>query len=203
MKTAMEERSEKISRQLAVLATQRREFDGKLATERAARDRAVTRRAQFVEKLTEKGESFSAKAHLELDECDAAIRVADRMIESFEKSLAKIVNEVTIFTGEQAQVAEAIEQERRAESLRVAQIQYRERLNVLGRELDAVRCSMDSLNALQQEVVANCGAGADAFVIGLLAEFHTRQHNPEQNGIRPTVPNHGNFAYRVSPGVKR
>lgn len=200
--TPTAERAAKLRNQLAALDVAKQKTESKLAEEHATLRRVASKRGELVESLTGANEVVSRRAHKELDECDSAIRVTERMTEGLQKALSKTVQEIESLRNELGQIEQAIAAEAQAEGLRVFAVQLKQARRSAEEALSNARTALAALNSTAARGVEQYGVAAQNFVLPALDEFRHGQVNPELLGWRDSRPNFANLQFTVRPMVK-
>src|SRR5258708_2968256 len=158
--TTVAKRAAQIRTQVAVLGTQKEQTAVKLADQHATIRRVALKRGGLVELLTGANDADSRRAHKELDECDLAIRVGERMAESLQKALAKTVHEIQGLDAELAEAELAIQEQERARALEAFQIKLQQAARRAAESLDNVRTDLAALSVFAAKGVDAHGINA-------------------------------------------
>ena len=198
---AATEQAARLRNQISALDTQKQETETKLAEEHAKLRRVALKRGELVESLTG-ANGAGARAHREIDECDSAIRLAERMTESLQKALSKVANEIQALSAELSEVQQAIETEARAEALRVFKIQLQQAARSAEECLAAARKSLAVLNALGARGAEKFGDPGLRICNPVFEGFVLRESNLDAAGWRPAYPSYTRLEFWIRPMTK-
>jgi DNA repair exonuclease SbcCD ATPase subunit len=198
--TAATERVGKLRKRLAELDVRKREAEAKLAEEHAGIRRAAVKRGELIESLT--GGDASRTAHRQIDELDSAIRMGERVTEGLQKALSRIKNEMEPLTAELNGLQQAIETEKRAETLRVFQSKMEHAAKLASDTLANGRERLADLNRLAAQGIEAYGDAALKICGPIVETFVLSESNLDARGWKPSHPSYTRLEFWIRPMVR-
>jgi hypothetical protein len=197
--TPATERAAQIRTQLGTLQVEKQKMEEKLAQEHAGIRRLALKRGGLVESLNQASESDARRAHREIDECDSAIRIAERMTESLQKSLAKIVHEESTLHTELLEAEQVVKAQERQKGLEAFRIQLQQAARRAGESLDSARRDLAALGVLASRGIEAYEVNAQHICEPIFTEFYDGQANLDRRGWRFVHQSYGNSQFLIRP----
>lgn len=191
------ERAAQLRKKIAALNERKRELESKHTNERAVFAAAEGTRLALIKELAGADEAMEGWANSEIDKLDSSLVGLGRKVSALESALAAVAVELEPFTRELTEVERAIQEQERAERLRVFQSKMQHVAKVASDTLANARERLADLNRLAAQGVEAygdaglrvCGPIVEAFVLG--------EANLDARGWKPSTPSYTHLEFWI------
>lgn len=195
--TKATERAEQLRKKIAALNERKRDLESKHAKERAAVAAAEGTRLVLIKELAGADAATDGWANSEIDKLDSLLVTLGRKVSALESALAAVAVELEPFTRELAEVHIAIQEQERAEKLRVFQSKMEHAAKVASDTLANARERLSDLNRLAAQGVEAYGDAGMRICNAVIEPFWLQQSNLEAAGWKPSSPSYTRLEFWI------